>query len=176
MSASPEKQRSVGDLATALAAQLGNPALGTGPLASLRRLDPRTAPAEPALLRLLVHELPEGWLRADIMHDWALIIHCFALAAPEQHRGGAPFGAALHAAGYSETRLLRLLKAGQPELAVLLPRACRFLVAKTERLNPSELARFVLAVRRAEADPDAAESARTRIACDYYQAEHRAVA
>jgi len=176
MSAPPEVQRSVGDVAAALAAQLGNPALGTGPLASLRRLDPRAAPSEPALLRLLVRELPEGWLQADIMHDWALVIHCLALAAPEQHRGGRPLGAALHAADYSETRLLRLLKAGQPELAVLLPRACRFLVAKGERLNPNEIARFVRAVRRAEADPYAAESTRTRIAREYYQAEHRAVA
>jgi CRISPR type I-E-associated protein CasB/Cse2 len=110
------------------------------------------------------------------MHDWTLVIHCLALAAPEQHRGGPPLGAALQAVGYSETRLLRLLKAGQPELAVLLPRACRFLVAKGERLNPGEIARFVLAVRRVETDRDAAELARTRIAREYYQAERRAVA
>jgi CRISPR system Cascade subunit CasB len=176
MSAPPEGLRRVGDIVAAIAAQLGNPVLGTGPLATLRRLDPRVAPAEPALLRLLVRELPEGWLHRDIMHDWTLVIHCLALAAPDQHRGGPPLGAALQAAGYSETRLLRLLKAGQSELAVLLPRACRFLVAKGERLNPGEIARFVLAVRRAETDRDAAELARTRIAREYYQAERRAVA
>jgi hypothetical protein len=90
MNTPPETHRSIGDAAAALAAQLGNPALGTGPLASLRRLDPRAAPTAPALLRLLVRELPETWLQANNMQDWALVIHCLALAAPVQHRGGPP--------------------------------------------------------------------------------------
>ncbi len=150
----------VNDLTT----RLGQESFGTGPLAELRRMDPKLAFAsEPALHRLLARYVPDDWLRGTGTNRWALLVHLLALAAPDHHRGGASLGAALFAAGYSEGRLTRLLEARVEEFATVLPRMVRFLVAKGERLNPFELARLVI-WRGAEPD-------RLRIARDYYRAE-----
>ena len=151
-------------VATALAARLAQPHFGTGSLASLRRLDPGGGLAVPALQRLLAEEVPDHWNQ----NDWALVTHVLALAAPDLHRGGARFGAALQASGYSESRLLRLLQADRDMLTVALPRACRFLVAKGEKLNPADIASLVRAASSAD---DTLENARTEIARQYYRAE-----
>lgn len=157
-----------GAIAAEIAALLHPDRIGTGALAALRRLDPERPTEEPALVRLLVTVLPED--HAVRLDDWGLIAHCLAIGAPELHRGGKPFGEALFDARYSESRLLRLLRAERARLALLLPRACRFLVAKGEKLRPGELARLVLAVRRAARVADAAEPARLGIARAYYSA------
>ncbi len=137
---------------------------GTGPLAELRRMDPkRGAHGTAALHRLLARYVPDWWLGDDNFVRWALLVHLLALAAPDQHRGGMPLGSALFSAGYSEGRLTRLLEASEDELDVVLPRMVRFLVAKGERLQPYEIARLVL--RRGN-DAD-----RLNIAREYYRAE-----
>lgn len=167
----PEPQAGQLDPAEALrriAWQMGEEWFGAGPLAALRRLDPARALAEPALQRLLA-TLPEAWLREEGERAWALLIHLLALAAPRSHRGGAPLGAALQAAGYSEGRLTRLLQARPAEFTVLLPRLVRFLVAKGQKLDIDTLRRLVLA--EAHGDAAAAEATRTAIARAYYRAE-----
>ncbi len=107
--------------------------------------------------------MPDEWLGGDNMQRWVLLLHLLALAAPEQHRGGASLGSALFAAGYSEGRLTRLLEARETELNVVLPRMVRFLVSKGERLHPYELKRLVLS--------RGGQTERLRIARDYYRAE-----
>nr|UXE45522.1 hypothetical protein Hi04_10k_c4997_00006 [uncultured bacterium] len=153
------------ELVRDLIGRLGQEALGTGPLAEMRRADPRRpAEAPPALHRLLAR-LPDDMTRGRQFDRWALLVHLLALAAPEQHRGGQSLGQALFSAEYSEGRLTRLLEATEADYPVVLPRMVRFLVAHGERLNPFELARLVL--RRDKTQQ------RLRIARDYYRAEAR---
>ena len=174
MTVPPEDAPDRGALALAFAARIAADSFGTGPRAALRRLDLSDpgALAEPALQRLLVHVLPDDWSGMQVMRDWALLAHVLALAAPGLQSGGAAFGAALHVAGYSESRLLRLLEADRMALTVLLPRACRFLIANVQRLNPPELIRLI---RMASShDAPALERTRTEIARAYYRAERDA--
>jgi CRISPR system Cascade subunit CasB len=159
-------------VALALAARLAQDSFGTGPLATLRRLDPGGSLAEPALHRLLAQEVPDAWLGARGLRDWALLVHLLALGAPDLHRGGARLGAALHAAGFSESRLARLLQADRTALDVLLPRACRFLLAKGEHLHPPALIQLIRAA--SATDPAYLDDARTAIARDFYRAERDA--
>ncbi len=163
-----------GALALRMAGYVAAESFGTGPRAALRRLDPRDPGmlAEPALQRLLVQMLPDAWSGMQVMRDWALLAHVLALAAPGLQSGGMAFGAALYAAGYSETRLLRLLEADRAALTALLPRACRFVIAKAQPLKPPELIGLI----RAASSNDAAdlERVRTNIARAYYRADRDA--
>ena len=174
MTPPPDEAPTPGALALKMAGWIGTEAFGTGPRAMLRRLDLRApgALAEPALQRLLVQVLPDDWSGQQVMRDWALLAHLLALGAPDLHSGGGAFGAALHEAGFSESRLLRLLEADRDTLTVLLPRACRFLVAKGQRLNPPELIRLIRAA--ASHDPAPLERVRTDIARAYYRADRNA--
>ena len=161
-----EAPRTQRDIVGDLVARIGHEAFGTGPLAELRRMDPRQAvPGQPALHRLLARYVAEDRLRDDGMNRWALLIHLLALASPNQHRGGDSLGRALFAAGYSEGRLTRLLETPSVDFAVVLPRMVRFIVAKGERLNPYELADLV--IRSGE------DRERMHIAQEYYRAEAR---
>jgi CRISPR system Cascade subunit CasB len=162
----PETARTTADAITDIVGAIGHDLFGTGPLAELRRMDPkRGAQGTAALHRLLARYVPDAWLSGDQMGRWALLVHLLALAAPDQHRGGTSLGGGLFAAGYSEGRLTRLLEARDDELDVVLPRMVRFLVSKGERLQPYELGRLVL---RGSNDAE-----RLRIARDYYRAEAR---
>lgn len=176
MTMPPDSTPDTGSVVAALAGRLAQDSFGTGPLAALRRLDPAGSLATPALQRLLAQTVPDDWLSPQGMRDWALIVHLLALGAPDLHRGGARLGAALHAASYSESRLLRLLDADRAGLDVQLRRTVRFLVAKGEKLDPVGLARCVLAVSRADTRPDIAEGERTGIARAYYRAERDSTA
>lgn len=145
--------------------RLGQPHLGTGPLAELRRMDPaRPATAPAALHRLLAYH-PDNALRGSGFDRWALLVHLLALAAPERHRGGASLGAALARAEYSEGRLTRLLETESSALSITLPRLVRFLIAKGEAIPHFELAQFVL---WGGSDRD-----RMRIARDFYRIESK---
>jgi CRISPR system Cascade subunit CasB len=145
--------------------------LGTGPLAMLRRLDPGRPSAEPALHRLLAAHVPDSDLDDDGLARWTLIVHAMALAAPDGMRFGIGLGAPLFAAGYSEGRFTRLLEARTEELAIVVPRAVRFLMARGQALDPRALATFVRDLKTGGAR---AEAQRTRLARDYYRAEREA--
>ena len=157
----PRSQR---DMVGSIVGRLCHDSFGTGPLAELRRLDPRqAAPGQPALHRLLARYVADERLRRDGMHRWMLLIHLLALAAPDGLRGGVSLGRALVAAGYNEGRLTRLLQAPEADFPVVLPRMLRFVVAKGGSIDPHELADLVLW--------GGGEPARLRIARDYYRAE-----
>lgn len=161
-----------GNVLTTIAGVLAQPGFGTGPLAELRRFDPtESATAPPALHRLLARYVPEDWLHGAALARWMLVVHCLALAASAGARRDASLGKALFAAGFKEARLTRLLKArpdelGPGELAVLLPRAVRFLVASGQSFAPYQLAELVLTTSAEKAD-----EIRLRLARDYYRAE-----
>jgi hypothetical protein len=150
----------VGDLI----AKLGQENFGTGPLAELRRMDPRAA-TKPTLHRLLARNVPKAWLGGDGFNRWALLIHLFALAAPSPLRNFIALGEALFIAGYNEGRLTTLLEAQEKDFPVVLPRMVRFLVARGANPHPYQLARLVVGGGR-EAD-------RMAIARAFYRAESR---
>ena len=163
------KPRPQNDVVGDLIARLGQENFGTGPLAELRRMDPRAAAlATPTLHRLLARNVPEAWLGGDGLNRWALLIHLLALAAPSPLHNCTPLGEALFTAGYKEGRLTTLLEAQEKDFPVVLPRMVRFLVAKSGSPHPYQLARLVLGGAR-EAD-------RMTVARDFYRAEARAEA
>lgn len=178
MSASAESQapaatqpRSDDGIVGSIASKLVQESFGTGPLAELRRLDPNGRLSEPTLHRLLArHEIPEGRLRGEGLRDWALVIHCLALAAPDNLLGEAGLGRALHDAGFGEKRLVNLLDASAEELRDRLPRAVRFLVQRGGRVHGARLADLVL-IRPAS---DRYDAVRQRIAHEFYRAEYEA--
>jgi hypothetical protein len=152
-----------------LIAKLGQENFGTGPLAELRRMDPRAAiPTTPTLHRLLARNVPEAWLGGEGLSRWALLIHLLALAAPSPLHDFTALGEALFTAGYKEGRLTALLEAEAKDFPLVLPRMVRFLVAKNGNPHPYQLARFVLGGGR--------EVDRMTIARAFYRAEARSAA
>lgn len=154
-----------------IAHDLQDETFGTGPLAELRRLDPSGPLSAPALHRLLARHVSEAWVKhPDGLRDWALLIHCLALAAPDRLFGTDRLGKTLHDAGFGETRLANLLDADPVEQRDRLPRAVRFLVHRGGALNGPQLADLIMN------RPDTAGYDRIRqwIASDYYRAEHAA--
>lgn len=159
----------VGRIAFALCRE----SFGTGPLAALRRLDPGGTLVEPALHRLLAHHVPAESLKdRESVCDWALIIHCLALAAPGQLDHEARLGRMLQHTGVKEQRFTRLLQATPQDLRDVLPRAVRFLVHQSGRLDGTGVARLVLSARSAAWG----ERVRQQLAHDYYRAEYEAAA
>jgi len=153
-----------GEIVNKIAALLRAEHFGNGPRAALRRMDPASNLGQPALQRLLADYVPDHWLNDRGMADWGLIVHALALGSPG-NLGGKSFGASLAQAQYSESRLARLLQADRAQLNDTLPRACRFLVAKGEAINPAGIANFVLTASDSRAD-----AARVNIARDFYRA------
>jgi CRISPR type I-E-associated protein CasB/Cse2 len=157
----PRTQR---DMVGSIVGKIRHDSFGTGPLAELRRMDPRQAtPGQPTLHRLLARYVADDRLHGDGMQRWALLIHLLALAAPDGLRGDASLGRALFTAGYKEGRLTRLLEAPATDFPVLLPRMLRFVVAKGGGVDAQELAQMVLS--------GGDDRARRRIAQEYYRAE-----
>ena len=131
----PEPPPGPAQVVNKIAALLRADYFGNGPRAALRRMDPEML-AEPVLQRLLADYVPDSWLLNHGMADWSLIVHALALGSPDHLLGAKSLGAALAQAQYSESRLARLLQASRAQVNDVLPRACRFLVAKGEALNP----------------------------------------
>ena len=169
----PDPAPSHSDSIRTIAVRLADPNFGTGPVATLRRLDPAGALAEPALHRLLARYVAED--SPEVLRAWALLIHCMALAAPEAHRGVPALGTALFVAGFSEGRIARLLEARGRDILVVAPRLVRFLVARGQSLDPEGLWALIRpTLLDRPGDAERAERARTRIAADYYRAEAQA--
>lgn len=168
--ASPERPAtpSAGSTVATIAGVLGREGFPRGDLAILRRLDPDCASA-PAFWRLLTLAVPPERRRSpEVERRWALILHAMALMVPHHHDASTRVGRALHAAGYSEQRLGRLLDARGAQFRALVPRLCRQLAHKAQPLDWRELGRLILATERHE---DEAESIRLAIARAYYGAE-----
>lgn len=144
--------------------------LPPGDLAALRRLDP-TDPSAPALWRALLLadvKLPgDGAARDRLERRWAVILTALA-SLGDLHRPGAALGRALASAGFSELRLIRLLRAAGPALENEIATACRFLSAKAEPANTADLAKLLFS----DTHDAWRESERRRIAREYYAKVH----
>jgi CRISPR type I-E-associated protein CasB/Cse2 len=150
----------------------GQPRIGRGNLAALRRMNPE-AHDIPAFWRL-VADATEGDVPRDddLTTRWALIAHGMALMAPD-HDTRTEIGLALHQIGYLEWRLARLLNARGPQFRALVPRLCRHLAAKQQPIDWRTFARLILTESHLEPE---AERIRRRIAQEYYRAAFKAEA
>lgn len=150
-----------------LARRLGDLELNTGARASLRRGNPTTVLHQPALHRLLVR-LDEAALAGDGALRWATVVHALAIAV----RPGSPAstrdaGEALAAAGYTESRMARLLATRGPAFRDQIVLLSRFLHAHDEPCSWLDLGELVLVEGRRERR---AEQLRLRLARGYYHA------
>lgn len=144
----------------------GQPRIGRGDLAALRRMDP-DRPSVPAFWRLLARATDGAMVRSDDdERRWALVAHGMALMAPDHH-ASVEIGAALHTIDYAEGRLARLLNARGPQFRALVPRLCRHLAHKQQPLDWYRFARLILTEGSNE---DVAEAIRLHIARGYYRA------
>lgn len=146
--------------------------LSTGDRAALRRMElTRSRAADGIVVKLLCRaNIPEQRQREDF-DRWRQIAHVAAIlsgtGATKAHDEWQRLGAALHAASYSENRLLRLLSARGEALGDQLRRAARMLARKGNPVNLWLLYHLI------GDDPKQAEAARVRIAQEYYAAEAR---
>ena len=178
----PDAQESWGTIALRFAGQMALVNAGQhietltkSDLTDLRRMS-LDDPA-PATLLLMDNEgMLAQWAQDEaIFHKWILILHGLALMTPRfsgnrslsAHDGGTPVGKALFQAGYSETRLNRLLTAREETLHTLLSRMFRVMAAANQRFSWREMVRLI---RSSDYDEIQAEQQRQRIASDYYRA------
>ena len=158
----PSLRSVVGQLAHAVGSTLG-----PGDVAALRRLDPAD-PACPAFFKVAAAFLvPAGLLpaggeaRDEAERRWASVLS--GLAIHEMHAPDRRLGQALAAAGFSELRFVRLLRAHDSGLRDEVRTTARFLASKAERADWTEMAQLVLSDGH-----DHAEAVRRRIARDFY--------
>ncbi len=146
--------------------------LSTGDRAALRRMElTRSRAADGIVVKLLCRaKIPEHRQTKDF-DRWRQIAHVAAIlsgtGATKAHDEWQRLGAALHAASYSENRLLRLLSARGEALGDQLRRAARMLARGGKPVNLWLLYHLI------GDDPTKAEAARVRIAQEYYAAEAR---
>lgn len=147
--------------------------LSTGDRAALRRMYlTRSRAVDGVVVKLLLGaKLSPRDYQSDY-DRWKLIAHVAATlsgtGAVQAHAAGRRLGAALHAAGYSENRLLRLTAARGQALIDQVVRAVHMLAQGGQA--PVNLWTLYHLVGN---DPVQAEAARLRIAQDYYAAEAR---
>ncbi|KPF53346.1 CRISPR type I-E-associated protein CasB/Cse2 [Novosphingobium capsulatum] len=150
------------------------PLLSTGERAALRRTFlTNSAQAQGVLIGLLHRAaLPDAaWRSPAALQRWRLLAHVAATlsgtAAINPHAPGQRLGRALHAAGYSVNRLMRLTTARGPALIDQVVRAARYLAQAGQA--PVDLRPIRALIGD---DPDRAERARIDIARDYFAAEY----
>lgn len=141
----------------------GGGALSSGDTAALRRMDPRRP--EAAFFKI------EGLMLPDLSDEselrWAAITVGLALLG-DLHRPASRFGSALAAAGYSDLRFTRLLRADGERLIDELPMVARFLTAKGTPVDWADAATLILS-----AGGTREREIRRRVARDYYAAIER---
>lgn len=154
-------------IAAALARDVGR--FTTGDVAALRRMDPRRIDAAAfwKIEAIFLDDLLPGEAEARARQEtrWAAIITGLALLGP-LHRRGARLGDALRAAGFSEVRFVRLLRADPEALLDELPSLARQLAAKGTPVDWADAARLLHIDDR---DGERAERHRRALARDYYR-------
>jgi CRISPR type I-E-associated protein CasB/Cse2 len=140
-----------------------------GDVAALRRLEAND-PSTPAFWKVISSiiaphlELPNGGPALDrAERQWAVILNATAHLGG-LHNPARPLGAALAAAGLSELRLSRLLRASGDSLPTVVRTTARYLAAKGEPADLGDLAELVTSDGFSSS-----EQVRRRIARSYYQ-------
>lgn len=143
--------------------------LPSGDVAQLRRLDARN-PSSPAFYRLMLSTVEpnldlrsDGPARDSADRRWAAVFQAAATLSG-LHQINRRLGDALRAAGYSELRLVRLLRAQGDTLFKEIRTCAYFLSAKAEACNLADLARLLIVT-----DAENSESLRREIARAYYR-------
>lgn len=150
------------------------PKLSTGDRAALRRLFLTRSAAADGVVIGLMHRagLSEAAWRDDAAFSrWRLLAHFAAMlsgtAGEAPHQRGKSLGRTLHAAGYSEHRLMRLTSAKGPALPDQINRVARILAASGQGAVD-----LWTVLDLSFGTNDRAEQARLKIARDYYAAEY----
>ncbi len=151
--------------------------LGSGDVASLRRLDVEQ-PDAAAFWKILVSDIePNGQRRGDDAETrWALILSCIG-ELHSLNRRRRSLGAALAAAKVSEMRLARLLRADLETLPQTLRAVCRQIASAGEPVDLAEIAWLVLTARSNSATGPAeatTQRQRRRIARNFYRGLRKA--
>jgi CRISPR system Cascade subunit CasB len=168
MTATLTQRRDLAEIIGSLAAAIRHGRLGPGDLAQLRRLSAET-PDQPAFWRVLSEWIaPDDSLPEEMERRWAVALAGLARLASIGHHPECSFGAALARAGYSEMRLMRLLRARPPQMGELMRQACSYLAAHAQPVNWVSIVAFVLTI-----DKDKAETVRRSVARDYYSTVRR---
>lgn len=137
----------------------GAPPLDPGMVARLRR---GAGAATLDLWRVLYDRLG-AQLAEDLLPDyrmdeagraWRLVLQGMALMAPDPHRDDRSVGEALARVGFSENRLIRLLRAEGEAFPDAFVGACRFLRAKGKAVDWAEFGHFALERSGAPGIPD----------------------
>jgi len=148
----------------ALAALLASAGISNGERAALKRMA-LDGPAPLALHRLILAQVDEPWQGERWLPAWRTVICALAIQRDGGYDPATPFGEALAEARFSESRLERLLAAGDDTLRTLLLRAARQVAAKGIACDWRSFADLVFA-----RDPDFRERTNIRIARDFYRA------
>jgi CRISPR system Cascade subunit CasB len=144
-----------------IAGIIGSERFPTGERAALRRMTPGH-PLPLSFYRFAFSRLPKGWEHA--IDDWTTLVAGIALMSPNAYNAQVGLGRALAEAGYSESRLERLLAAEYEVRRALFLRAIRFLAAKSKPFNWAEGARFLLTKSESKR-----ETLNLHIARDFYR-------
>lgn len=154
---------SLAEIISRVAGAMTSGAISPGDLADLRRVAPE-CPDRPAFWRILVGCVsPEREIPPEQESAWAVVLSGMARMVPYHHRRGRRLGEALATAGYSEGRLLKLLRTRGRTFPDVVRRTCAFLAGKAEPVDWTEFAALVLVT-----DPEKAEALRRAIARDYF--------
>lgn len=141
--------------------------LGTGPLAELRRAsadDPPVPAFWRAMLRFPSLLEAAGPTQDERERRWIALLSARAML--DGIAWGSSLGRSLAAAGLSELRLSRFLRAKDDALLVQVREIARFLAVKAQDTNWIELVDLVLS----QDQPSWAESVRRRVSRDYFRA------
>lgn len=145
-----------------IAALLAQPHYPGGDRASLKRWTPGQ-PLPLAFYRLWLQRLRQEPPSGAQSSAWMAIVWGLALSG-DAHQPRRPLGQALAEARYAEARLERLLSAPDDLRLDLYCSLIRFLAAKGQSCDWTELAAFLLTQ-----EPDARERLHGRIARSYYR-------
>lgn len=169
-----EGPRSLEDVVHRIVWEIDNDLLSPGEVAELRRLDP-DEPGGGAFWKAVVFHLePAGQLRgADAEARWALVLRAIG-ELHALHRPRRRLGRALAAAGVSEMRLVRLLRADLEALDSLLRAVTHQLASAGEPVDLADLAWLVVTARGSGATRESEERVRRGIARDYYRGLRKA--
>ena len=146
-----------------IAGLLDRPHFSTGDRAAFNRWAPEQ-PLPLAFYRLWIHEMRQDLPPETQLAHWMALVWGLALSGSGAHRPQRPLGQALAEAHYSEARLERLLSAPEALRMDLYFALVRFLAAKREGCDWTELAAFLLVQ-----SPDSRERTHGRIARFYYR-------
>ncbi|MEH3048597.1 type I-E CRISPR-associated protein Cse2/CasB [Sphingomonas adhaesiva] len=146
--------------------------LSTGERAILRRLElGRSAVSDGTIIKLLMRAKVAPDLFESDYERWRLVVHVAAMLAGTgaiaSHDEKRRLGAALHDAGVSENRILRLLAARGAGLHDQIRLMARLLARPRKPVNLWTVYHLLAG------DDGKAQSARIRIAQDYYAAAAR---